>query len=313
MLVTVVSYCTRERAYIDAIVRNARVFSDLVVVSMGSHLYTGEPEPVADEAARLVSDADPELGCEVLVTVYDVEPGSLTDPVRLHNRAREAGVHAVRSRVPHGAPWWCLLLDGDEVPSGLAFAAWWRAHEDGVDARCVYKMANRWAFLHPRLVADQLEDSVMLVHSNVLLNPYVQPLNHPRERDGIYLAHLSGSPLGMPGLSVQRFVGRDAPMFWHFSWVRGDPEWIRSEAAAPGLPGDASTGLPHPGAGAGAGAADARAALKLKVRNWGHRDDRDWDALIDAAFDALELGAWPTHDFVHGYPLRVLDRVDCIV
>ena len=143
--------------------------------------------------------------------------------------------------------------------------------------RVAYKMANRWAFLHPRLVAEELEDSVLLVHSDALLNR--DALTHPRERDGIYMWHLS-SPLGMRDLRVERLVlpaGSDVPLFTHFSWVREPDAEDRG-----------------------------RAALKAKCANWGHRADRDWDALIDAAFDAIEAGRWPERDFVHGYKLRLL-------
>jgi hypothetical protein len=137
-------------------------------------------------------------------------------------------------------------------------------------------MANRWAFLHPRLVAEELEDSVLIVHSDALLNR--DALLHPRERDGIYMWHLT-SPLGMRDLRVERRVldGDGEPMFTHFSWVRD--------------PGGEDRG---------------RSALKAKCANWGHRHDRDWDALIDQAFDAIESGRWQERDFVHGYKLRLM-------
>ena len=148
----------------------------------------------------------------------------------------------------------------------------------------VHKMANYWMFLHPRLLAEELEDSVMLVHSDMLLN--AESLRHPRERDGVYIWHQT-SPLGRSDLRVERMVLGDdgAPMFWHFSWVRG------------------SLGLDGGRVGEG-----AREAVKAKCANWGHRNDKDWPALIDEAFDGIEAGRWPQRDFVHGYPLRLLDE-----
>jgi hypothetical protein len=305
LLVTLVSYCSQERGFIDAVVRNARLFSDLVIVSIGTRLYTGEAEDVHGEAARLVADAD-EGACEVLVVGYDVPLALLDTPVELHNMARKAGVEAARTCLRQrsgsggsgsgsgsGSEWWALLLDGDEVPDGPAMRAWWQG-SDGVGVRTdvIYKMANHWAFLHPRLVASVYEDSVVLVHSSVLLNPYCAPLSHPRERDGIYLAH-AASPLGTPDLALQRCVTSGEtgkPMFWHFSWVRGDPAWLLLEA---------TSSLSSSSDG-------AREALKRKVRNWGHKGERDWPALIDAAFDALRIGVWPERDFVHGHALTVV-------
>jgi hypothetical protein len=287
MLVTLVSYCSYERGYLDALLRNARQFSDLVVLCVGTRLYTGEPEDLASAASR-VCEEDEHAGLSPVVTaLYEVRESALATPVVLHNAAREAGVDAAR-RWTRFEPFWALLLDGDEVPDGPRVRAWWRgAGGEAVRVegpRGVHKMANYWAFLSPRLVARPAEDSVLLVHSDLLTR---DALRHPRERDGVYLWH-QASPLGAAGLRVARDVRGDdgQPLFWHFSWVRlGDDS----------------------GAGDGDG---GRAALKAKVRNWGHRDDRDWAGLIDAAFDALDLdaGAAPTHDFVHGYELRLLDR-----
>lgn len=286
-LVTLVSYCSRERVFADAVVANARKFSDLVVVSLGTRLYTGEPEDVQAETARLVAGQDDGGLCPVMVAVYNVHETLLSTPVALHNMAREIGVQTARQALGGTRAFWVLMLDGDEVPDGDRFKAWWTATkaEGGsgsavrADPRAVHKMANHWLFLHPRLVADVLEDSVLLVHSDTLLSR--DALSHPRERDGIYLWHLS-SPLGFRDLRVERRVlGLDGkPLFWHFSWVR------------PGVDGDRG-----------------RAALKAKCANWGHRDDCDWAALIDSAFDAMAQGTWPTHDFVHGYPLRLLDAL----
>ena len=287
-LVTFVSYCSRDSAFIGDIIANARKFSDLVVVSLGTRLYTGEREDVDAEVERIVGPyrQEEEEGCPVIAVVYEVHEAALSEPIALHNQAREVGLAAARRALSFSRPFWALLLDGDEVPDGARFKTWWEGSEgDGVRSggpRVAYKMANRWAFLHPRLVAEELEDSVLLVHSDALLNR--DALVHPRERDGIYMWHLT-SPLGMRDMRVERRVASNLvgsssnPLFTHYSWVR-DPE-------APDM---------------------GRSALKAKCANWGHRNDRDWTALIDGAFDAIESGRWPERDFVHGYQLRMMDH-----
>lgn len=275
-LVTFVSYCSRERAFVGDVVANARKFSDLVVVSLGTRLYTGEPEDVDGEVERIIGPFREEAeGCPVIAAVYEVTEAGLAEPIALHNQAREVGLAAARRALSFSRPFWALLLDGDEVPDGDRFKAWWDSDVRS-DVRVAYKLANRWAFLHPRLVAEVLEDSVLMVHSDALLNR--DALAHPRERDGIYMWHLT-SPLGMRDMRVERRVldGENQPMFTHFSWVR-DPD----------------------------GEDRGRSALKAKCANWGHRNDRDWDALIDEAFDAIEGGRWPERDFVHGYRLHLL-------
>lgn len=256
-LATVVSYCSRERAFVDALLRGARAFSDAVVLSVGEALYSGEPEDEAHVAR--VQAAHP----EVAVVRYPVRAAELGEPIDLHNRARAVGVAAARAALGDDA--WVLLLDGDEVPDGPKFAAWWAASRGVVRPDTAYKLLNYWAFLHPRLVAEPLEDSVLLVHASQLTP---SALAHEYERDGILMERG-----GAGALRVQRRVGdmQGAPMFWHYSWVRG-----------------------------------SRAALHAKVSSWGHRHDRDWKRLVDDAYDALDRGEWPARDFVHGYALRVL-------
>lgn len=286
-LVTFVSYCSLERAFADAVISNARKFSDLVVVSVGTRLYTGEPEDVEAERDRLVTGAysdNVSSLCPVHVITYEVSDTLMRTPIALHNIAREAGVKAARAALGGRTPFWALFLDGDEVPDGVRVREWWKSSAGAkirTDPRVVHKMANHWMFLHPRLVAEPLEDSVFLVHSDALMNP--ESLRHPRERDGIYLWHLT-SPEGWRDLRVERRVLPDdgKPLFWHFSWVR---------SSRPGKDGKPDGG---------------RAALKAKVANWGHRDDSDWGALIDDAFDRIDAGLWPDRDFVHGYPLKLI-------
>jgi hypothetical protein len=279
-LVTFVSTCSLDREYTDAVVGNARLFSDLVVVSLGTHLHDGRPEDAREQADRLVRDPEEDnKKCAVLAAIYDVPGTAVTDQVAsvaLHNRARQVGVAAARRALSPATPFWALFLDGDEVPDGAAVAAWWHGESgDRVRAapRTAHKLANLWLFLHPRLAAEEPEDSVLLVHSDAFSYGREEALQHPRERDGICIWNLA-SPMGVNDLRVTRnaLSSDGRPMFWHYSWVR----------------------------------AGGRDAIKAKCSHWGHAGDRDWPTLIDAAFDDLEAGRWPERDFVHGHRLRLL-------
>lgn len=313
-LVTVASYCSRERAYIGSLMRNAILASDLVVLTMGSRLYSGEAEDIEAEMTHIMSElqalTEPTLS-KVLFVVYDVPPEYKGDPVTLHNLAREAGIRAAQDRYS-GRPFWALLLDGDEVPDGPGLEDWWTSSRASLDSRTIYKMANAWAFLHPRLVSKALQDSIVLVHSDLLLP---DALRHARERDGIFLWHRE-SGLGFGNdVRLQRLVGvrsaaagssqenasstattAGSPLFWHFSWVRG--------GSLSDDPADADS----------AWATEARGALKAKCANWGHRGQRDWNALIDEALDAIaDTRTWPARDFVHGEELVLLQELpNCI-
>jgi hypothetical protein len=69
----------------------------------------------------------------------------------------------------------------------------------------------------------------------------------------------------LPGPKRRAVTGTDGqPMFHHFSWVRTKEE------------------------------------MQNKVRAWSHRDDRDWEKLIEKEFAAPFSGK----DFVHGYSFR---------
>jgi hypothetical protein len=63
-----------------------------------------------------------------------------------------------------------------------------------------------------------------------------------------------------------RFVSKDTPLFHHYSWVRSQDEMLK------------------------------------KVRTWGHRNERDWEALVKEEFSRDFSGK----DFVHGYSFETV-------
>lgn len=221
-LVTVVSFSTIELEFADDLLRNAAAFSDVVVLSVGERLYTGAPE---DECAiSALQQAHP----AVRVVRYPVPDELLRTPIALHNRARvvglEAGLRALRDTQRGDDGSWVLFLDGDEIPDGDKFAAWWRASRDTAPPSAL-KLLNYWLFLSPRLVAEEHEDSVLLVHSSCLTQP---ALDHARERDGIFM-HVDACAAGMTRRRVPGLDG--APMFWHMSWVRRDRAALHRKVA----------------------------------------------------------------------------------
>jgi hypothetical protein len=264
MLATVVSYCSNEKRFVEPLLKNALEFSDYVVLCVGRRLYTGAEENA--EHIAMLQRVYPEIA----VAWYDVSDEDMSTPWVLHNRARQVGVAAARDAYGNDR-FWVLLLDGDEVPDGKRVREWFvhgfvtPGHAQ--DPARVYKMANFWYFLDPRLVADRHEDSVLLVHAS-RLGQSPEVLAHPRERDGIVMVCERNGTASL----VRPVLGLDAqPMFHHFSWVRG-----------------------------------GRADLVAKVSNWGHRGERDWKSLVEDAYDQLDRGTPPTRDFVHGYNLRWL-------
>ena len=259
-IAVLISYCRNERPFLMHVVENALLFADLLIVSVGTRLYTGDPE---DES--VFEDLRVRFGFDRVWTVrYEVSDDLLSTPIVLHNESRKAALSMARrllSNTEYADNFWALFLDADEIPGGRKFNAWWAAKGDALLPDAAYKLANYWYFLHPRLVAEPTEDSIVLVHVSQLSQ---MALDHPRERDGICM---------MAARGTVRDIMKGDPMFHHYSWVRAD-----------------------------------RAGLLRKVANWGHKHDRPWSTLLNEALDGMEeRGAWPSHDFVHGYPLRLLE------
>ncbi len=74
----------------------------------------------------------------------------------------------------------------------------------------------------------------------------------------------------LPYSKRRKVTGTDgAPMFHHFSWVRTKDEMLK------------------------------------KVRAWGHKKDRDWEALVHKEFSAPFSGK----DFVHGYDYKKVEAL----
>eukprot|EP00798_Chlamydomonas_sp_ICE-L_P001279 gene1279-32627_t len=207
---------------------------DFVVVSIGERLYSGQLESAEELSyiAKVCARVGASSGKSVLTVKYPVSDADLLNPYVLHNLARQTAFHEARSHTGY-RPFWAFLLDADKVPDGDALRAWSSTHRDKIEhdgSHVMYKMGNYWAFMHPCLVSMLLQDSIVLVHSNVLGPP--RALTHKRERDGIADAIISGGG----GVVVRRNVLSDGikggprpstlpscngqAMFWHYSWVR---------------------------------------------------------------------------------------------
>ena len=202
----IVSFCTNEREFLDAVLRECLVFSDEVVVSYGSKLFDG-----TDEDLTVVRDFQRRYPGVTFVE-YTVDPtldlsvqrGVCARPTAYwHNLARWTAVQALRCRDR-----WVFVLDADEVPDGARVRAW--LAQTRLDRRYTYKCANYWYFKDPTFRSQVWEDSVLLVHRSQLTEAAVFG---DYERD-----HIVGSA---PTRLQRRTAGLDGlPMFDHYSWVR---------------------------------------------------------------------------------------------
>lgn len=264
-LITLVSYCSYEREFIDRLLQGALLASDHVCLAYGNRLYDGSPENLDD--IKILKDLYP----TVIFTMYDVPDHLLKFPVMLHNLARKCAFSAACTVVSAGGisisptpDFWVLMLDGDEIPrqGGLDLLNWRNFNITKLDKAKGYKFSTFWYFLLANLISQGEQDSMVMVHASVMTDI---AMSSSRERDGIcYELIFSGGDV------VRNIHGlNNVPMFDHFAWVRGI----------------------------------GRVGLLKKVANWGHSTDKNWVGLINDAFDGIEKGVYPETDFIHGWKM----------
>lgn len=273
-LYIIVSYCSNERMFSDHMFSALQDICQTInegldykfahaIVSVGSHLYNGRVED--EEHISSLKIRYPMID----IVRYDVNLRKQS--VELHNLARQVGVN--RAIEIHGLcenHFWSLFLDGDELPESGQFSNWYisktkmsNSNEiQGFDSR-IMKLANYWYFMHPSLVSNVFEDSVLMVHSSRLS---LLSLSHPRERDGIIIVakELWGEN---DTRMIKSMSGR--PMFHHYSWVR-----------------DSDVGL-----------------YTKVVNWGHSKDKPWMQFISDTVFNIQFHGIWPDVDFVHGYRL----------
>ena len=201
----VINYCSNEKAFLDAAVGQALLFSDDVVVSYGSCLYDGTPEDlqhIADARARFPSVQFVEYTVDTSVDMSRQRGVVRRAKAYWCNLARWTGIQALRRRG------WVFIVDVDEVFEGALVRAWLQ-HAELREDEC-YKVANYWYFKDVTNQATTLEDSVLLIHAKHLTEATVFGDN---ERDHTIPAS---------GTKLQTLVrGRDGEVLaHHFSWCR---------------------------------------------------------------------------------------------
>lgn len=203
----VISYCSKEKYFLNIILSECVKFSDDIVVSFGTHLYDGTPEDIIE-----IEKVAPKFP-NVRFVQYHVGPESFDGmgvknrPLAYwHNMARWNGITNLKHHD------WVLLLDCDEIPEGDKFKSWWESIQGTpiINSNNTFKLANYWYFKNPTNRSQTLEDSVLLIHSKYLSK---HNIFGDYERD--YLIEQSNTRLLRQTKGYQGEV-----MFHHMSWVR---------------------------------------------------------------------------------------------
>jgi hypothetical protein len=202
----VISYCSKERYFLEPLLEQCSKFSDDIVVSFGTHLYDGTEEDISQ-----ISEVAPKYNATFVQ--YLVGAGNFNGmgvksrpQAYWHNMARWSGINHLKRHD------WVLFLDCDEIPEGDNFKAWWDMAQSKqlLNTNTTFKMANYWYFKDPTNRAQTIEDSVLLIHSK-----YLSKYNVFGDYERDYLIQQSNTRLVRQTKGVKGEV-----LFHHFSWCR---------------------------------------------------------------------------------------------
>jgi hypothetical protein len=201
----IVNYCSNERIFIKPLLRQCMLFSSDIVVSYGSHLYSGDKEDIShiqelqkefptvqfvEYKVDISLDLTKQKGVQYRPTAY------------FHNLARFTAVKALKYSG------WVYVIDVDEIPDGNLVRDW--LQEVTLDENTSYNNANYWYFKDPSNQSIPLEASVVLIHKKHLTE------------DAIFSDAERNSITSQPGMQNKVFVKdlKGDVMWHHFSWVR---------------------------------------------------------------------------------------------
>lgn len=202
----IINFCSNELMFLDSQIAECSKFTDVIIVSYGSHLYDGtEEDPFLFDSLKVKHPG-------VAFVKYDVDVNKdLTEMPGVVKRHRAYWHNLARWTAIAQLPFdveWVFVLDGDEVPEGSHVRNW--LESSYLSNNTLYKLANYWYFKFPHFQAKQHEDSVLFIQKKYLTFGNVF---HDDERDGI---------IKMSELPQVRMVYglHGQPMFHHFSFVR---------------------------------------------------------------------------------------------
>lgn len=206
---TIINFCSIEARFLEACIKQCRLFSRQIIIPVCDHLFNGVPENLG-LLQRIYASFPDCLFIEYPFSVQRIPKKAFQQVTPAHfwhcvsrvvgTRFLDEGIEMV------------LFLDADELPDGEKFLQWLDASDCAYHS--VLKLANYWYFREPRFQSLRWEDSIVMAQKRTLSSAV---LLHESERDAIYNF--------LPGPKRRAVTGLDGqPMFHHFSWVRTKEE-----------------------------------------------------------------------------------------
>lgn len=210
----IISFCTNELCFIDAVLREASLISNDIVVSYGDKFFNGEDQDLSflDEYTKKYP--------HVKWAQYNIDvnadkrlPNGKINTLYYFCLTRWAAIQKLDDSSK-----WVLVIDADEIPEGVKFNQLYKSLNPQSD-HC-YKIGCYWYYKDVKFQAKNYEDSILLIEKNQLVESNVFT---EHDRDGMYQT--------IPrNLIHKNIMGEDKlPVFHHFSFVRKGKEGLEKK------------------------------------------------------------------------------------
>jgi len=266
MVSVVLQYNTNDFSFLEANLKQCSKFSDEILITICTHLFNGDEEnqELIEKSKDIISKFEK---AKIITIPYDKENYHV--PVYYHNLSRYTGMSQSKND-------WVFFLDTDEIVDD-EFKEWFELHKH--EDVC-FNFTCNWYFREPTIQSTKIESA------GVLLKKYHckdWDLNNPLEAKQFYqnlfntdrLVHGDMyQPQHFPSYKeyltkinhISSLSGK--PMVHHFSWVRSKEQMIN------------------------------------KVKNWSHKDDKNWTDLVEEEFSRPFNGT----DFIHNYEYKIVEN-----
>lgn len=210
MVAVIINYSYDERIFIEPLISQCQLFADEIIVSYGSHYYNGDianHEHFEECRQKFPNVTFVEYKVDTQLDVSKKKGVVNREKAYWHNLGRWTAFSNLKEKNQ-----WIFVIDGDEIPNGNDVKEWYNemhGYNYLQESKC-FKMACHWYFKDVIHQAEQIEDSILLIHGSKISE---DTIFGDLERD--FLIYKSGCSL-VRNVRNRKMV----PMWHHFSFVR---------------------------------------------------------------------------------------------
>ncbi len=204
-IATIINYCTTDYKFLKFCVREAKKFSDQIILPISDYFFDGTPE----NRELLKRNSNEIIG--VVFKKFDFDHNKeINHPQFWITYSRWVGFLEIDKSIDY-----ILFLDIDEILEGDKFVEWLdNFNYQDYDA---LMLASYWYFREPKFRAQKTENQGLIVRKSLLNQDIIM---NWEDRNGIFEKIEGKKILGVLGLDWN-------PMVHHYSWVRTKDEMLK--------------------------------------------------------------------------------------